>query len=216
MWPVLIAIYLIILAGTSIIAITRHKEIDVPASFITVNLILTFIAEATAHYLGYNSKNNLLIYHIFSPIQLTCTLGFFFYTIKALKKKYFILSASLVILLSTLNSYYLQSPNKDFNSNFLVFEAFIIIGLSQYYLYDFLLETSLTNGIYNPSFLFVCLLMLFWSFTFIYWLAYNLMYDVVNINFWWLKYMIWSINIITYVGFSLVFLFYKRLQPARE
>lgn len=214
MWQILLTIYLLLLAGVSIIGLVRYKIIDTPAKIILVNIALTTLSETIAHYLSLSVSNNLMVYHLFSPIQFLL-LCIYYNSIVGFFKKYNtgIVIGIIGIILSVLNSSFLQNPVTSFNINFLVLESILIIGMTLCYFYDFLNTTHTTKRFATSDFWIACLLLVFWSFTFFTWVAGIALSLVISDYMFWIRYMMYVINIITYSGFGLVFLFYKKLQP---
>lgn len=214
MWLVLLSIYLLLLAGVSIIGLIKIKSIDTPAKIILTCIALTAISESIAHYLSISLKNNLVVYHIYNPVQflLLCK---YYNSIISFFKKYNtgIVIGITGIILSVLNSTFLQNPMTSFNTNFLVLESILIIGMTLCYFYDFLNTTHTTKQFATSDFWIACLLLVFWSFTFFTWAAGIALSLVISDYMFWIRYMMYAINIITYSGFGLVFLFYKKLQP---
>lgn len=214
MWLILLKIYIVLLAGVSIIGISRYRIIDTPAKIIVILLTLTTISETLAQILSLTIKNNLLVYHIFSPIQFVLLSLFFNYQISFFKKHYIgIVLAVIGLVLSVINSIFIQHPLTTFNSYFLVVESILVIGMTLCYFYDFLNTTHITKQFTTPHFWMACILLLFWSFTFFIWLVGETIPSVTANYVTLIRYMMYTINMITYTGFGVVFLFYKKLQP---
>lgn len=214
MWLILMNIYLFLLAGVSIIGITRYRFIDTPAKIIVVLLILTTISESTAHYLSLTTKNNIFIYHIYSPIQLVLLALFFNRLVSFFRNRNVgVIIGIIGIVYSVVISLFFQKPSTTFNSYFLILESMLIIGMILCYFYDFLNTTHTTKQFTTPHFWMACILLLFWSFTFFIWLVGRTIPSVTANYVTLIRYMMYTINMVTYTGFGLVFLFYKKLQP---
>jgi hypothetical protein len=65
-----------------------------------------------------------------------------------------------------------------------------------------------------PRFWFSSIFLVFWSFTFFYWLVGATIYKMAPGKAIWLNLMIWFINIVTYSAIAGVFLSYKKMKPA--
>jgi len=213
MWPILLKIYLVLLAGVSITGIIRYKIIDTPAIVVLAYLILTTISETLAQYLSYSIKNNLLVYHIYGPIKLLL-ISIYYNSIISFFKKHSvgIIIGAIGIIFSLYNSIFLQHYLTTFNTNFILIEALLIIAMTLCYFYDFLNTTHTNKQFTTPHFWIACIFLLFWSFTFFRWLTGAVMPSLASQNIVLIRYLMYTINIITYVGFGLVFLFYKKLQ----
>lgn len=216
MWFLLLKIFLALLIGVSILSLVHFRHFDTPIKLISYYVIICTVVELIAHYCAIKYSNNLIVYNIFSPIQLTLISLFYGYTLINIRKSTIIVISLANFLLAAINASFLQSPIHTLNTNFLLFESFIIISLSLYFLYHYLAASQRVSKALTPHFIVSCLLLVFWSFTFFHWLSRMAMPNVIDKHIEWLKYLLWAISLITYLGFGLVFLFYKRLQPARE
>lgn len=214
MWPYLFIIYLLLLAGVSLLGLLKRKAIDTPAQLILYCIILTTISETTARILALTIKNNLFVYHIYTPIQFLFISLFFNYSIPSFKKRYLgIVIGISGIIFSIFNSIFLQNPFTTFNTYFLAVESFLIITMTLCYFYSFLDNANTSKQFATADFWIACLLLVFWSFTFFTWLTGIALSLVDPIYMLGVRYMMYAINIITYTGFGLVFLFYRKLQP---
>ncbi len=120
------------------------------------------------------------------------------------------------VVFAIINGLIFQDFKEVYNNYFLFYESISVTLLCLMFFYDFLLKEE-TQSFFNPKFIYTSLLLVFWSFTFVYWILVIYLYDVVpQSENAWINTFIWAISLITYLGFGLVFLFYKRLQPARE
>lgn len=210
--PALINIYLLLLLAVSIIGFTKYSIVGTAERVIIILLAITSISETTAHFLISYMGRNLIVYHIYDPIQFFLVCLFFNYSIKAFNKRKIGLVIGLSgVIISLVNSIFFQKFLTDFNSNFTLFESISIIAMSLYYFYDYL--SNKDNTLYTFSFWTTCILFLFWSFTFFRWLAEFALPELAKEQIFYIIYMMWFINMITYSAFGLVFLFYKKLQP---
>lgn len=214
MWLILLKIYLLLLAGVSIIGIKRYSTLDTPAKIIIVLLILTSISETLAYFFSTSYKNNLFIYHIYNPIQLFILSVFYNFTISFFKRYnigYII--GTIGLLVSILISVLFQNPKTEFNTYFLVLESILVIGMTLSYFYDFLNTTHKNKQFTTPYFWITCLLLIYWSFTFFRWSVGVAIPSISMKNTMLINYMMYFINMVTYTGFGIVFLFYRKLLP---
>lgn len=214
MWLTLLLIYIILLILVSLLSFRNTGGNDTTIKHLRTYAIVTTITEIIAFLLYYTKGNNVIIYHIYSPIQLLILSVYYNQAISFFKQKrigYVIGVSGLFI--SLINSLFIQQPPSSLNSYFIVIEALLVISMTLCYFYDFLNTKLTTRRFTTPDFWISCLLLLFWSFTFFRWLASLSMPGVVSANIYYILYMMWVINIITYTGFGLVFLFYRKLQP---
>jgi len=214
MWLMLLSIYIILLVIVSLLSFSNTADNDTSIKLLRIYAIVTTITEIIAFLLYYKKGNNVIIYHIYSPIQLLILSAYYNQTIGFFKQKGigYIIGVS-GLFLSLFNSLFIQQPPSSLNSYFIIIEAMLVISMTLCYFYDFLNTKLTTKHFTTPDFWISCLLLLFWSFTFFRWLASLSMPGVVSANIYYILYMMWAINIITYTGFGLVFLFYRKLQP---
>ena len=120
--------------------------------------------------------------------------------------------AFLGIVASVVNTILLQ-PITELNTNFIVLESFLAIGMSLFAFYK-LLASDIIDVHLNPRFWFSSIFLVFWSFTFFYWLVGVTIYNLMPDKAFWLNAMILFINIAAYSGFGVVFLLYKKMKTA--
>lgn len=153
-------------------------------------------------------RNNLIIYHLYSIIQLFLISFYFNSVSKRFRKNNLMLSVGIVgIVIGILNSLFIQTPWKYLNTNFLMLESFVIIAMSLFTFYELLASDEVDIG-RNPVFWFSALFLVFWSFTFFHWLIGLTMHDQATL----IAYMIWSISVLIYSGFAVVFLSYRKMR----
>lgn len=204
---------LLLLLAVLTIGLIQYKILDKASKIILTYVFITFITELGAYICTYYYNYNVIIYNAYSIVQFSLLISYFFSSgnIKSNNKK------RLIIIISGLffyiiNALLFQSLSNAVNSNFLAFESILITALSLNNLYKILDDESQTKAI-TTHFLFNSILLTFWSFTMFYWILGLTMYKVLSTASTWLSVMIVFINILTYTGFGLVFLFYKKLQP---
>lgn len=205
----------VVLLSIIIISLIRFKRLDKASKYLSFYLIVTFLFEGYAIIHILREGNNTIVYNTYSIIQLS--LLFLYY--KSLLNHYFKIVLTIFLIglaFFFTNAFVLQDHINELNTNFLALESVIIVFFSLLYFYSTLLSDNNANKIITVHFCFNSILLTFWSFTLTYWLVSLTIFEKLGENAKILNYMIWSINVIAYLGFGLVFLFYKRLQPARE
>ncbi len=202
-------VFLAILGG-----IYKLKGKDQASKILVLLLCLTLLTEFTAYWAAIKFRNNMFVYHFFAPIQLI-VLGIYFDNIDAHKKRrigFFI--GTLGAIIAIVNTIYFQ-PLKMLNSNFLLFEGLIIMGLA---LYSF--QHILTNekiDIYKYGhFWIIVILIFFWSVTYTIWALYS----VVGLKKLFVMpivtHLLWSVNIVTYLAIGFVLLYFSGKRLANE
>ncbi len=210
-WIIKTIIYQLILLLTALIGLIHYKKMDKASKVIFGIITLTFFSEAIAFASAIIYKNNLLIYHLFNPIQFYIICYYFNVTIDGFKTNnigIFLGCAGLVY--SIINTLFFQNPFSEMNTNFLIPESILIIAMSLYSFYE-LLASDIYDVYSNTRFWFSAFLLTFWSFTFCYWLIGPTLYKTSG-NTLWLDTMIWTINILCYSGFAIVFLSFRKMK----
>jgi hypothetical protein len=100
----------------------------------------------------------------------------------------------------------------ELNTNFVVLESFLIIGMSLVAFYRLLISDDI-RIFALPRFWFSAIFLVFWSFTFFYWLVGATIYRSLPEKALWLNLMIWLINIAVYSAIAGVFLNYNKMKP---
>ena len=208
-------IYLAVLLFSVSSGVSRYTQLNKPSKLIVIYLAITFLVESIAIGIAFFHKNpkNLFLYHVYSPAQFLFMCLYFSYSDKHkfIRKIGWIL-AFLGIVASVVNTILLQ-PITELNTNFIVLESFLAIGMSLFAFYK-LLASDIIDVHLNPRFWFSSIFLVFWSFTFFYWLVGVTIYNLMPDKAFWLNAMILFINIAAYSGFGVVFLLYKKMKTA--
>lgn len=212
-WIYKMTIYQIVVLIATIIGLIHYKRMDKASKVILWFIVVTFISETAAFSSAIIYNNNLLVYHIYNPIQFLIICYYYNLTIEAFKSRNIGLKLGIIgVLYSTLNTLYFQNPLREMNTNFLIPESILIIAMSLYSFYELLASES--YDVYsNNKFWFSAFLLTFWSFTFCYWLIGPSLYKSTK-NTLWLDIMIWAINVLCYSGFAIVFLSFRKMKKA--
>lgn len=184
------------------------KILDKASKIIAVYLVAAFITELLAFIGLLNNQYNISVYNSFSIIQYILLISYF----GTLHNKY---AYRILLLIGVsfyiINHFFFQDFSSQPNSNFLAFESVTVVFLVLIYFYRQLSQKN-SSYLLTHHFWFNAILLTFWSFTLIIWvIGYTLHSPSLQLTRL-LNYMMWAINIITYTGFGLVFLFYKKLQ----
>lgn len=117
---------------------TLSRALRLFSSFIALSLL----SELTAFYMSVQYKNNMPVFHIFSPV-LFALLCLYFTKISPTIHKYKLGYISLVacIVISALNTAFFQ-PISTMNSNYLLLEGLFGCGMALIALYDFLRDDN--------------------------------------------------------------------------
>lgn len=162
-------------------------------------LIVTFCAETYAIYSAVKYRNNMVVYHVFNPIQFLIISLYFNESIPSFKRKnigWYI--GILGVIASILNILFFQPLNTS-NYYFLVFESLIIVFMALYSFIEMFLNEN-NDLIKNQHFWISFILLSFWSITLTYWAMHEIIdkHAAYFINY--IAYILVSVNILTYLG----------------
>jgi hypothetical protein len=206
-------LYLLVLTGTTFVAVARFNRLPRSLRIFTLFLIVTLLAELLAIYFDIRFHNNMPVYHFYAPVMLGILTSYFSEQLEMLKKK----GLGFVIVIGGIigavaNAYYWQ-PLKEWNANMVLFCGLCIIGMCLLYYRKLFLETGSRSPVANIHFWITSILLLFWSATFFIWavlqvLLLNGMFETLNT----LYLIIWLMNIVTYLAIAVTFLYFKPLK----
>ena len=203
-------LYFVLLSIGAFFTLRNWNCLTVSDRHIGILVLLTVISEITAEVLSAKIRNNMYVYHVYSPLEFVLISLYFNNRIEALKNRNIgILIALAGIIVAGLNTIFVQRPN-SLNSNFLLFEALVIICLCVYSFYK-IIKDEHEKTVTSVHFWVTSLLLFYWSFVFFFWGAYSIFTAEKPSFFYDLFYLLWFINILTYGGFALVFMKYKKL-----
>jgi hypothetical protein len=200
--------YLALILISFLISIVGWKKNTREDNILSCLLLLTFISELIAIILVKKYRNNLILFHFFAPVQFFLITSYFTGVNSGLRKNAGLYISILGVLISIINSIFIQ-PLNQFNSYYILLEGFIIIALT---LEFFLISIRQDKPhLFRNKHLWIAMIFLFfWSMTFSYWALsgaiaqYAIEYSSLIART--LRY----VNIITYGGLSIVFFLNKK------
>src|SRR5690606_22765624 len=89
-------IYLVVLTLALFGGVYKLKRRDRASKVLVVLLCLTLVSELTAHWAAIKYRNNMFVYHFFSPVQLILLGVYFDNVVWTLVKKRITISISIV------------------------------------------------------------------------------------------------------------------------
>ena len=194
-----------------VVAVIRFKQLDLATKVLGVLMIVDFINEISAFWIGIKYGNNMPTNNIHSIIEFVLICLYFNYSIDALMKKrigYYI--AGIGIILGLINMVSIQGITK-LNSYFLILEGATIIGLSLFAFFRQLADHDTLRLYRYPHFWFTTILFFFWSSTFFNWV----LYDYLNANYlslsWIFNLSILIVNTLTYLCISCILFLYPKM-----
>lgn len=196
-------------------SIFRWRMLKHSERIISVLLMCTVLSEIFAYYFMTRYSNNMYVYHVFSPLEFVFISVYYNQTVSFLKRNYIgILIAFLGCVAALVNALHFQ-PIDTFPSLFLLFEGFIIIILSLLSFFDILYKEDY-KLVRNPQFWITFNFLIFWSFTFLIWGTYISFSTDFRAKLPMIFNMLSFINLIEYLIFLLIFLFYPKMIDQGE
>jgi hypothetical protein len=198
---------------SAIVGFMRYKLLSMPEKIILGLILLSLIVERIATYCIITIRNSNVVYGAFSPIEILIISLYFHYSVDAFRNNRTAIFIGLgAFLFGYINYFFVQSPFK-MNNFFLLLQSLLIITLSMYSFYRMLIvDESLILTRYS-HFWITSILLFFWTATFFIWGLYDYMTITLSVGNGLINDMLLYVNVITYVGFGLVFLFHNKMQP---
>lgn len=207
-------IYFALLLIVCSIGLIRYRRMDKAFRLLVLLMLITLCCEVLALLADKLWHNNMPLYHVFTFVELSCIIWYYFYSVGHEKKKVnpwgIIVGLGIVTLL---NIIFLE-PITTLNVNMLLVEGFVISLIALSALFRIFRNDEIVEPIYNGHFWIWCLLLLFWCFTYFFWGFHKLlMIDPVRMKM--LFKIQWLLNIATYAGIATVFLLHPFLTQKR-
>lgn len=209
-----LSIYICLVACGLIGGIVNRKFLHPADKYLRYLLLGNIIVELTAVYFMKVYKNNMYVYNVFSPIELFLVVLYFQKRIDWLQRRKMGVYIGIIgVVFAVCNIVFLQ-PIHTINSIFLLFEGFIIISLCVFSYYQLMLHRQ--PIVSNVHFWVTTIFLIYWSCLFSYWGMYNVLLKELISYMRPATYMLWMVNILAYLGFAIIFLFYKKIAAIRE
>ncbi|MFL5810637.1 MAG: hypothetical protein ACJ749_14035 [Flavisolibacter sp.] len=164
----------VLLAGIIIGAI-NFKSSKRPFTLLFLLLIATFTTEAMAEYFAHKYRNNLVVYHLFNPIEYALFALIFYFLIENRRFKTFIFCTIIVYIpLSILNSLYIEPFSRNYiNTNAILTESILLVIFSLQVLYEILTSHTYQNIFGSSAFWLSMGVILFFATNIFFWGYYN-------------------------------------------
>ncbi len=142
-------IYFILLFIAASVGTIRFKKLNTSSKIMLLLVFITIVSESVATYLKISKHSNIIVYHIFGPIEAAFIVWAFFVEFRW-KLLFFIIGG--LILFGIINSLFLQSYKFVFNSYFFVIDALMAVILSVLYFIKLLNQKELFRFTDYPMF----------------------------------------------------------------
>jgi hypothetical protein len=206
-------VYFFLLIAFAVTGILRWRHLSTADKFLAVLAGLTIVDEAIAFLFHEHNRNNMVVYHIYSPLELLLLSLYFNQSVVALRRW----NAGIIVgiagfVAAAVNAMVFQ-PTTGMNSNFLLLEGTAIIVFCLLSLHQIVLD-EIHQSYRLAHFWITCLLMIYWSLTFTGWGVYMLVDKQEHLLYSIFYKVLSGANLIMYAGLALIFLFYKMLIPS--
>jgi len=122
-----------------------------------------------------------------------------------------LISIGLVyFILAFLNEIFFQHIN-NLNSNFIIFESFIVVSMSLYALYRILINDEIQAVVRYPHFWVWTSLLFYFSCSFFFWPCIKILYKQKSHYYGFIVSLQVIMNMVAYAGIGLTFIFFPKL-----
>jgi hypothetical protein len=189
-----------------------RKENDISIRILMLLVVLATINEVVATIFAYRIGNSNIVYGFYNPVELFLICLYFNYSVDNFKKKrvgYVV--GVLCLLIGYINYFVIQSP-KELNNFYLLFESLIVVFLCLYSFYRMLLSDDSLILTDSSHFWITTNFLFYWTSTLFLWGTYGYLTKSAGIANSILLNVLLIVNMVTYSGFGVIFISYKKLQ----
>lgn len=195
------------------ISLLRWRTLDLPSRIFSVLLGFVFAVECVATFSAIRYQNNMAIYNVSGWLQMALICLYFNYSIYCFKRLHLgIYMAVASIVLGVVNALYFEPLGKT-NTFYLTYQAVLVLLLGILLYTELLLKEGYVNTYRSVHFWLVLILVLFNSLTLVNFSLYDFLADLLSGSVYLLAVYIWICGALANLGFTLVFIFYNRLNP---
>lgn len=196
-----------------LMGVSRRRYFDKAAGFILILLGVSFLTECIALYFAVVYHNNLPVYNLSNIIQaviLSKYLSEGVHWIRDRNLKPYLIGFS--ILFGILNMVFFQ-PIDSYNSHYFLYQSMLVCILGSVLCLQIALTRSLEEKL-SPHFWLTTVLMLFYAFNFLHLSLYDFFTEKLSDYKYYIDMAILLLNVVTNLGFALVFLLYPKIYPS--
>lgn len=208
-------IYLSVVFLATLGGIYKFKDKDKASKILVFLLCLTLLTEFTAYWVAVKYRNNMFVYHFFAPIQLIVVAAYFDNILHQFKKRRIGIAIGVIAAIAAvINTVFFQSF-QILNSNFLLFEGLIIMGLALY-AFQLILSDERIDIYRYGHFWTIVILIFFWSVTYTTWALYSVLQVKRLFVMPFVTHLVWSVNIVTYLAIGFILLYFSGKRFSHE
>lgn len=195
-----------------ICSLINFKSLNKSARVLSILIAITFFFELAAEVSARVLHTNMLVYSVFNVVQFFLISVFFNYSIDTFKEKNIGLIIGVFgVVWGGINYLLIESPYR-LNSIYLLSEDVVIVAMALYSFYRMLLIDDDVILVKQPNFWFTSLLMFFWTGTFLIWGTFEYLTTLSQFAKSVLLSVLLAVNVISYVGFGIVFICYNKMH----
>jgi hypothetical protein len=208
-------IYYTLLVLTNLVSLWIWPKLNKAERYLAILVLTTAINEGIIFLLQVENKPSMSIYHIYSVVEL-CLLSMFFQeSVSLLKERKIAFSVTMLgIGFALINAWFFQ-PLETMNTNFLLFEAALVIICCLFSLHQ-VLTKELRPAHKFRLFWLSCLMLVYWGVTFTGWGLYVSIAGQGGLLDQLFYQVLMSANYVFYAGIALVFINHRKLIPSGE
>jgi hypothetical protein len=201
MQPYRFWIYIIFVSVSLVGGAVRYKKLSPPFRILVYVLALTLISEFSAHYAAIWFHNNIIVYHIFTPIQFSLFCLLYNQLLESKSNKQYTIWAMVVfIVFSLINSFLIQTT-KTFPTYSLLLESILIVSFAYLVFYELLKNPRFEYLLRSSVFWFNSAVIIFFTTSFIFWGLFNYLIKYNRPLLITLSLFLWLLNLLIYTLF---------------
>lgn len=195
-----------------LIGVARFRLLDKASRIILYLLSLAFVTECVAAIVAFRYRNNLPVYNISNLGQVFLLSLYFNYCSRKLAKVYVGYILGIVSIVVGIINICLFQPINTYNSNYFLYQTILVLVLGMFIYTQFLFHDTYLKVQRSPHFWFILVLFFFYVFNFFTMSLYD--YGTKHLKEYkkLIDYSIVFLSATTNLAFTLVFIFYPKLN----
>lgn len=212
LYNLLLALYLLSLLCSALVALARFRSVDIPTRIIAILLISGLLNEVIADRIAAIWGSNTVPYLLYNIVNLALTSMYFNYSVAIFRQKkagYIVVIIGLV--LGTLSSFYIKAPRLP-DQYYLYLESILITGMSLFSLLAMLQGHNRFRLAMNPHFWISATILFNYTTTISSWGLLDIIAPDNSEALTGISIGLLSANTITYSAFTLIFFFLPKMN----
>lgn len=210
----LLCLYFVALLFAVISGLRQFGLLDQGAKLFSILMLISLLDELCSLYATVRYQNDIPIYDVFSIVEFVLVSLYFNYSIDVFQKRRLGIYIAIAGGLLGIADIRYQTLSR-LDSYFLLLDGISVITIALYSIARLAQKYEDLDLRYYPHFWISALLTFFWGLTFLTFGLYDYLHDV-NAGRWINIHIQLPANIITYIGFGLVFHFFPKMAKNNE